>query len=245
MLRAKLRELGFGQYLPEEGAELAEELLRRLAGLSEVILSHEAYQRTKADFEAARRKAEEFQVEKQAGAAESRALRERVKALRNEADIERRATENAEIRIELAEKKLRNTVLENAEVSRMKDDRIKALIEENNLLSLTIDKVAARALHGTAASSDKQPLQKRVAEVQAICEELKRDSRAVEKLDAAFKKLEDKVDVYRAETIDLRSRNESLNEQIKLLERDLKLAVAGKAEAEQALQRSTDLYNTR
>lgn len=174
-----------------------------------------------------------------------RTLRERIKALKTEADLERRTAEGEQLRVELAEKKLRNSVLEHAEVGRLKDDRIKALIEENNLLSLTIDKFSARVFNGAVSDSGQVPFQKRVAEVQAICEEMKRDRRAVEKLELASKKLEEKMDLYRTEAIDLRAKNEGLAEQIKILERDQKLIIAERMDLEQTSLRNNDLYNTK
>lgn len=245
MLRAKLKELGFGQYLPEEGTELVEELLRRFVSLSEVVQSHKIYQNMKIDLEGSRRRATELQIDSQAAAAEVRTLKERVKALKTEADLEKRTSESVLLRIELAEKKLRNTVLENAEVNRIKDDRIKALIEENNLLSITIDKFSSRLMHGGVSDAGQQPLPKRISEVQAICEEMKRDRRTVEKLELAFKKMEEKLEAYRSEAVDLRTKNDGLLEQTKILERDLKIITAEKLDQEHTALKQHDLYTAR
>lgn len=203
------------------------------------------YQYTKSQLEASQKLSDETQLDSRSHLAELKSLRDRVTALKKESDLEKRSTESMVLRVNLSEKKLRQVSFENAEVNKIKDERIKALIEQNNLLTTTIDKFSARMLGNSISDSDSHPLSKRVAEVKAICEEMKRDKRVVEKLEIAFKKMEDKLEAYKEEISHLRSKTDELEQENKICIRENKEIKVEKHDIEHELARKTDLYESR
>lgn len=203
------------------------------------------YQYTKSQLEASQKQSEDAQIDATSHLAELKSLRDRVKALKTEADLEKRNSESMVLRVNMSEKKIRHVTYENTEMNRIKDDRIKALIEQNNLLTTTIDKFSARMLGSSISDSGSHPLSKRVAEVKAICEEMKRDKRVVDKLEDAFKKMEEKLNAYKEEVSQLRSKTEELELENNMELREIKVLRGDKLDLEQQLTVKTDLYQVR
>jgi len=194
----------------------------------------------KADLRNSQHRADEGLAEYASAQSEIKVLQERIKALKNEAELERKTTEGLLNRLDVADKKVRGLTLENQDINKIKDERIKALIEENNTLSTTIEKFAARCIG--AGAQETGNLSKKVAEVEAICAELRKDKRTVEKLEAAFKKLEEKLSGYKDEAVVLRGARADLENTVNALTRDNNNLKAEKLDLEQAIAKQNAMF---
>ena len=197
------------------------------------------YQFTKTQSTATQEKLEELLTEKSAFDCEVRLLKDRIKALKTEADLERSNADGMVFRLEASEKKYRSQRLDNEDLNRLKDERIKALIEENNNLASSLQKIAAKCLAGSLGANDS--LSKKVSNVEAICEELKRDKRLVQKFESAFKKIEDKIAHLQEEVERLRGENDTQKQDYATLKKEYYLLLQRKTELEDQLDREQSL----
>ena len=191
------------------------------------------YQFTKGQFSSTQSKYDELLVERSAMASEIRKLKERVKGLKVESDLERKTTEDFIGRLEITEKKYRSQRLDNEDLNRIKDERIKALLEENNNLTAALDRFAAKCMTGAIDSKD--PLSKKIANVESICEEMKRDKRLVQKLEIAFRKMEEKFAYLKDEVANLREENGLYEKNLENLNKDYLILHGEKSQLEDGL----------
>lgn len=236
-LRAKLKDLGFPQYFSEESLELVEGLLRSFISLSEL------YQKVKKDLHQLQTVSNQTGREEQYWLKENQALQKRVDNLVTELGLQRKTTDEVYKRLELAERRYQHLSLEHSESSSLKDQRTKALIEDNNNLSATIQKFTARCLASSVPES--QSLAKKINNVEIICAEMKRDKKLIEKLETAFKSLEDKQTALRDEAISLRIQLEDRDHKLTQKSMDLQKSVQDQSTLEGELTRRTSIFETK
>jgi hypothetical protein len=146
-------------------------------------------------------------------AAEIKRLQDRCVQAQRAVEEEKGFSDTAQSKLDMNQKRLRNIIVTDEELLQAKDERIKALMEENVNLATTIEKFINRAVNAHYPESDY--INKQVATIESICLEMKKDTRVVDRFETAFHGLEEKLRNQKNEIVDLKMLNDESANRLK------------------------------